>query len=101
MIELAAASDGRTTSKPTFRRSSLLTLSGNISLMARTWMALKTLVDSPFNNLRQLLARESFIEDICVVSGGILLFVYNGLTVDVCKNNTFWSKRVKQVLCFP
>jgi hypothetical protein len=101
MIELAAASGGRTTNKPTFRRSSLLKSSGNISRMARTWMGLKTLVDSPFNNLRQLLARESFIEDICVVSGGILLFVYNGLTVDFCKNNTFWSKRVKQVLCFP
>jgi len=64
-------------------------------------VALKTLVDWPFHTLRQLLARESFIHDICVVSGDIPLFVYNGLTVDVCKNNTFWSKRVKQVLCFP
>jgi len=64
-------------------------------------MDLKTFVDSPFQNLGQMLARGSFIEDICVVSGGISLFVYNGLTVDVCKNNTFWSKRVKQVLCFP
>jgi len=58
------------------------------------------LIDSPFHNLRQLLARESFIEDIFVVSGDIS-FVYNGLTVDVCKSNTLWSKGVKQVLYFP
>lgn len=101
MIQLAAASGVRTANKRTFRRTSLLTSTGNTSMMTRTRMVLKTLVDSHFNNLRQLLARESFIEDICFVSGGILLFVYNGLTADVCKNNTFWSKRIKQVLYFP